>query len=200
MKRYINNVGEVKVQPKGSNLECILHVAVEELLGDVEREIGMQLAELTYVYDNNNNHELFDALNNIKSLKLTRDKLVRYVDRGSDFKSNQWALNILGDWGYTVHDLDVDLDNMSVYSKYNLLNQGGYENAIYENTFTNLFVAFETYPSSAPTFEVAIENILKGDYRSRDPFFLWDGDKIKSLDIGQAHNYMDDIIIKGATL
>lgn len=200
MKRYINNVGEVKVQPKGSNLECILHVAVEELLGDVEREIGMQLAELTYEYDNNNNHELFDALNNIKSLKLTRDTLVRYVDRGNEYKSNQWALGILGDWGYTVHDLDVDLDEMSVYDKYNLLNQGGYENAIYENTLSNLFIAFENYPSSAPTLEVVMVYILDGDYYSRDPFFLWDGNKIKTLDIGQAHKYMDDIIIKGATL
>lgn len=200
MKRYINNVGEVRKYTIQMDVEYIVQDAVEELLNDVELEIDMQLDELSHEYGKDYNHELVEALKNIISLKETRDNLIRYVDLGEKFKSRQWALGILGDWGYTVHDLDVDLDNMSVYDKYNLLNQGGYENAIYENTFSNLVIAFENYPSSAPTFEVAMVYILDGDYYSRDPFFLWDGNKIKTLDIGQAHKYMDDIIIKGATL
>lgn len=199
MKKYINNIGEEVEFASLDSLEYVLKQAAIELSQDVENEIALQVVELPTDYQEVGLVEFNRMLDNIGDLAYFLTELNQFIELGYDFKSKEWALGKLGDWGYAVYFLEDNIHSMDVHEKYAYVMRNGIMSDIYENTVSGLYEAFDTVEDYRDALHRALDIILVNDYRSRDPYFLWTGFELRSMSEDEANDYLDSKILR-ATL
>lgn len=198
MKKYINNIGEEVEFASLDSLEYVLKQAAIELSQDVENEIALQVVELPTDYQEVGLVEFDRMLGNIGDLAYFLTELSQFIKLGYDFRSKEWVLGKLGDWGYTVYYLEDNIYSMDVHEKYAYVMRNGIMSDIYENNLGGLYEAFNTIDEHRDVLHRALDIILVNDYRSRNPYFLWIGFEFKSLSEDEANDYLDSKILRAA--